>query len=81
VDPERVEHVAGVAGREDVRLQLGGREVVALGQVSVGAPSGHAVGERDEHPSVHVPAGVEVTLVYNQPALDLVSVDADDLDA
>jgi len=30
---------------------------------------------------VHVPAGVEVTLVYNQPALDLVSVDADDLDA
>jgi len=24
---------------------------------------------------------VEVTLVYNQPALDLVSVDADDLDA
>jgi hypothetical protein len=30
---------------------------------------------------VHVAAGVEVTVIYDQPALDLVWIDADHLDA
>jgi hypothetical protein len=72
----RVEDVAGMAGGEHVGLQLGGREVVALGQVQVRAPGGDAVGERDPDPAVHVAAGVEVAVVYDQPALDPVRLDA-----
>ena len=56
--PMPVRTSPGAPGREHVRLQLGGREVAALGQVAEGAPGGHRVGERDPDAAVHVAARV-----------------------
>jgi hypothetical protein len=78
---DRVEDVAWVAGREHVRLQLGRREVVPLGQVEVRAPGSDTVGEGDPDPAVYVAARVEVPIVDRQAALDSVGLDAQDLDA
>jgi hypothetical protein len=76
-----VEDVAGAPGREHVGLQLRGGEVVALGEVAVGAPGGDAVGEGHPDAPVDVAAGMEVARVYRHTALDLVVLDAEHLDA
>jgi hypothetical protein len=49
--------------------------------VPKGAPGRHGVGERHPDAAVHVAAGVEVAAVDLEPALHLVVVDPDHLDA
>jgi len=49
--------------------------------VAEGAPGRDGVGERDPDAAVHVAAGMEVALVDQEPALHLVVLDPDHLDA
>src|SRR5215207_3190768 len=74
------EDVARPAGREHVRLQLGGREVGAVLQMAEGAPGRNRIGEGHPDAAVHVAAWVEVAVVDLEAALDLVVLDAHDLD-
>jgi len=77
---DRGQDVTDPSCREDVGLQLGGREVVAVMEVAERAPGRDGVGEGDPDSAVHVAAGVEMAVVDLEPALNLVVLDADDLD-
>jgi hypothetical protein len=78
---QRGQHVAHATGGEDVRLQLRRREVGALLEVPKRAPGRHGVGERHPDAAVDIAAGVEVAAVHLEPALHLIVVDPDHLDA
>jgi hypothetical protein len=65
---------------KDVYLELGRREVGPRWEVSHRPPGGDAVGEGHPYAAVHVPARVEVSLIDDEPPLDRVVVDLDDLD-